>query len=82
MKCSVCSNEIKGNYCSHCGQYFKEDRVTFSAVFKDLFDNIFSLEKSFFRNIRVGLSQPKTLALNYWKGFRKYYFSPLSILNI
>ncbi len=82
MKCSVCSNEIKGNYCSNCGQYFKDSRVTITTIFGDIFDSIFSLEKSFFRNIRIGLSQPKTLVLNYWNGFRKFYFSPVKFFTI
>ncbi len=76
MKCSVCSNEIKENYCANCGQYFKDSRVTFRTIFVDLFDSIFSLEKSFFRNIKIAVSNPKTLPTNYWNGFRKYYFSP------
>lgn len=76
MKCSVCSNEIIGRYCSNCGQYYEQKRVNLSTFLKDLFDSIFSLEKSFLVNIRIGLRQPQTLVLNYWNGFRKYYYSP------
>lgn len=82
MKCSVCLNEIKENYCSNCGQYFKNTRVTFRTIFVDLFDSIFSLEKSFFKNVKIALRQPKTLATNYWNGFRKYYFSPGKFFTI
>lgn len=76
MKCSVCSHDIKENYCSNCGQYYKATRVTIRTIFVDLFDSIFSLEKSFFINMKIALSQPKLLPTNYWNGFRKYYFSP------
>jgi len=82
MKCSVCSNEIKGNYCSNCGQYFKDSRVTITTILSDIFDSVFSLEKSFFKNLRIGLSQPQTLVLNYWDGFRKFYFSPVKFFTI
>jgi len=82
MKCSVCSNEIRGKYCSNCGQYYKGRRINFKAFLGDLFDGIFSLEKSFFQNIRIGLSQPETLVLNYWKGFRRFYYSPGKFLTI
>ena len=82
MKCSVCSNEIKGNYCSNCGQYFKDSRITITTILGDLFESIFSLEKSFFTNIKIGLSQPKTLVSNYWNGFRKFYFSPGKFFTI
>jgi len=76
MKCSVCSSEINDKYCSKCGQYYNGGRINFITFLGDLFGSIFSLEKSFFRNIRIGLSQPKTLVLNYWNGFRKFYYSP------
>ena len=82
MKCSVCSNEIKGKYCSNCGQYFTDRRISFSTFLGDVSDSVFSLEKSFFLNIRIGLSKPKTLVSNYWNGFRKYYYSPGKFFTI
>lgn len=82
MKCSVCSNEIKGKYCSNCGQYYEDRRINFITILGDLFDGIFSLERSFWQNIRIGLYQPGTLAVNYWKGFRKFYYSPGKFLTI
>ena len=82
MNCSVCINEIRGNYCSNCGQYFKDKRVTFRTIFTDLFDSVFSLEKSFLNNLKVAVIQPKALPNNYWNGFRKYYFSPGKFFTI
>ena len=82
MKCSVCSNEIKEKYCSSCGQYYLAKRLNFITFLSDLFNSIFSLEKSFFRNIRIGLSQPEKLVLNYWTGFRNFYFSPGKFFTI
>lgn len=80
MKCSVCSNEIHKNYCSNCGQYFKNERITGSSLLKDLFGAVFSLERSFFENIKIGLLRPKRLVTNYWNGFRGYYYSPSKFL--
>ena len=82
MKCSVCSNEMTGKYCSNCGQYYKDKRINFLTFLGDLFDSIFSLEKSFLLNVRVGLSRPEVLAINYWNGFRKYYYSPGKFFTI
>lgn len=82
MKCSVCLSEINEKYCSKCGQYYKGGRINFITFLGDLFDSVFTLEKSFFRNIRIGLSQPKTLVLNYWNGFRKFYYSPGKFFTI
>lgn len=82
MKCSVCSNEIIEKYCSNCGQYFKDSRVTSITILWGLFDSFFSLEKSIFMNIKIALSEPKTIVSNYWKGFRKYYFTPFQFFTI
>ncbi|RKE04827.1 hypothetical protein BXY64_1856 [Marinifilum flexuosum] len=82
MKCSVCLSEINGKYCSKCGQYYKGERINLTTFLGDLFESIFSLEKSFLRNIRIGLSQPKALVLNYWNGFRKFYYSPGKFFTI
>lgn len=80
MKCSICSNEINDKYCSTCGQYFRKERITSISILKDLFGNIFSLEKSLFKNIKMGLLQPRILISNYWNGFRAYYYSPSRFL--
>jgi hypothetical protein len=82
MKCSVCSTEIKENYCPKCGQYYTNEKISIKTIFSDLFGNIFSLEKSFFENIKIGLFEPKTLISNYWNGFRCYYYSPNRFLVI
>ena len=82
MKCSICSSEITENYCPKCGQYYKNERISIKTIFSDLFDNIFSLEKSFLENIKIGLFEPKNLISNYWNGFRRYYYSPNRFLVI
>lgn len=82
IKCSVCSNEIVDQYCSKCGQFYKNERITGISILKDLFGNIFSLEKSFFGNFKMSLFQSKKLVTNYWKGFRGFYYSPSRFLTI
>lgn len=82
MKCSVCSNEIEEKYCSNCGQQFKNKRVASITILGDLFGSVFSLEKSFFENMKMGLIHPKMLISNYWNGFREYYYSPGKFLAI
>jgi len=82
MKCSVCSNEIREKYCSNCGQYFKDSRVTSIIILWGLFESFFSLEKSIFMNIKIALSAPKTIVSNYWNWFRKYYFTPFQFFTI
>lgn len=82
MKCSVCFHKIHEKYCSHCGQYFKSEKVSFKSIFADFLGNVFSLEKSFVNNMKLGLLEPKSLILNYWNGYRGYYYSPSKFLVI
>jgi len=82
MKCSVCSNQISEKYCSNCGQYFKDSGVTSITILWGLFESFFSLEKSIFMNIKIALTNPKTIVSNYWNGFRKYYFTPFQFFTI
>jgi len=82
IKCSVCSSEIDEKYCSKCGQYFKSERITGVSILKDLFSNIFSLEKSFLENFKMALFESKKLVTNYWNGYRGYYYSPSRFLTI
>lgn len=82
MKCSICAHEIKLKYCPNCGQTYKNKRITGISILQDLFGNLFSLEKSFTKNIKVALVKPKELISNYWNGFRAYYYSPSKFLTI
>lgn len=82
MKCSICSNEIIKNYCPECGQYFKAEKITTSSILKEMFSNVFSLEKSVINNFKMGLFHSKELIENYWKGFRGFYYSPSRFLTI
>lgn len=76
MTCSVCSTTMEARYCPTCGQQFKAQRVTFGTVLHDLFDSVFSLDRSLVKNMQVAITRPQELPTNYWKGFRRYYFSP------
>jgi hypothetical protein len=82
MKCSVCNTEIEQNFCPKCGQYHKKNRISFKTILEDIFGSIFSIDKSFFSNIKMGLFQPEILITNYWNGFRGYYYSPGKFLMI
>ncbi len=81
-KCSVCAIEIEENYCPRCGQYYTTRRITNKGLFLDIIDGLFSLEKSLTTNLKIGILSPDSLVQNYWKGYRRYYFSPGKFLTI
>lgn len=75
-KCTVCSCDMDGNYCSQCGQQYTNRRVSQSTVFRDLLDNLYGVDQSLLSNLKVALKNPQFLVRNFWKGYRKYYFGP------
>lgn len=82
VSCSVCKTEIKEKYCPTCGQYYIPRRITNKSLFLDIVDGLYSLDKSFYENLKIGLLNPRRLVQNYWKGYRRYYFSPGKFLTI
>lgn len=82
VSCSVCKTEIKEKYCPTCGQYYTPRRITNTSLLLDIVNGLYSLDKSFYENIKIGLLNPRRLVQNYWKGYRRYYFSPGKFLTI
>ncbi|SRR6056297_817537 len=82
VRCSVCDIEIERNYCPQCGQYHTGRRITNKSLLLDLVNGLYSLDKSFYENMKLGLFRPAKLVRNYWEGYRRYYFSPGKFLTI
>lgn len=82
VSCSVCKTEIKEKYCPTCGQYYTPRRITNTSLLLYIVNGLYSLDKSFYENIKIGLLNPRRLVQNYWKGYRRYYFSPGKFLTI
>lgn len=81
-KCSICDIEIEANYCPECGQYFTPHRITNKSLLLDIVDGLYSLDKSFYENMKVGILHPDRLVRNYWNGYRRYFFSPAKFMAI
>lgn len=81
-KCSICNIEIEEKYCPRCGQYHTARRITNKKLFLDIIDGLYSLEKSFYTNMKVGLLRPGKLVNNFWNGYRGYFYSPGKFLAI
>jgi len=80
QKCSICATELHGNYCHQCGQKVTGRRVSFKAIFGDFFQEVFTLERSFFATLLHLVRYPKRVIENYWAGNRRYYLSPGKML--
>ena len=73
MDCSICKTEITGNFCSSCGQsYISDKKNTLVSVIL----NFFSIDKTFLFSFLSMLKSPRTVVLNFNRGFRNYFQSP------
>ncbi len=77
-----CGHPIDGHYCSNCGQKATVKRLTAFILFEDILHFFTHLEKGFFFTIWNFLKKPGISSLNYLKGKRKRYQSPVSYFLI
>lgn len=75
-QCTICNIEVEERFCTRCGQKVTGKRVNLIDLFAALFNGLFSLERGIFGNLKMLVLKPEFVAQNYWKGNRKYYFSP------
>ncbi|MDB4089166.1 hypothetical protein N9544_06035 [Flavobacteriales bacterium] len=78
--CSVCNNQVSGNYCSNCGQQITKKTTRFLSLILDFIGNFFSVDKSFIGTSKKLLSDPKFIVNNFHEGNRRYYLSPGSFI--
>lgn len=65
-------------YCSQCGQRVKE-RLTFGFLLSNIASTFFSFDSKLMNTLPTFLLQPGIVPLNFVKGKRKQYFSPIAM---
>lgn len=76
--CKNCNGEVKGSYCTSCGQKTSINKVTFKETFQDLFDAIFSIEAPLIITLKMLVLNPGKLFTEYLAGKRKTYYKPVT----
>ncbi|MDG5491999.1 DUF3667 domain-containing protein [Psychroserpens sp. SPM9] len=81
--CNNCGTDFEGNFCFNCGQINSaNNRLAFSNIVKDFFDNTFNIHKGFFYTFWNLIIQPSTVSKSYIQGKRKTYTNPTRYLVI
>lgn len=78
MNCKNCGSDIKGNYCSHCGQRTSIRPLNFSNFTRELIDSTFQINSGLFFTIRQLFSSPGATIREYVAGKRKPYLKPVT----
>jgi len=81
-KCKNCGNLIEHEYCGYCGQEVHVERITFTYIVHDVFHFFTHMEKGFVYTTLRMLVSPGTVVIDYVRGKRKRYQSPVSYFLI
>ena len=77
--CGNCGAQLLGEHCYACGQPVKGLVRHFSSILGDFFDSVFNLDARTLRTLGPLLVKPGYLSLEYFKGHRVRYVSPVRL---
>jgi hypothetical protein len=77
--CQDCGAPISANYCANCGQETRIEVPSVRQFAHELMDQYVAVEGKLGRTLRVLLSQPGQLTLDYVQGRRQRYVRPLKL---
>ena len=78
MNCKNCENKVDGNFCAHCGQNVKVDRLNLPNFLTEISDNVFQLNRGLFYTIKELFTRPGHAIRDFIQGKRKEYFKPIA----
>jgi Protein of unknown function (DUF3667). len=80
VKCKNCGNSVEANYCSHCGQSAKTERIDLLYLFQSLIYGMFHVDKGILHTIKILTLHPGKAIRGYLSGKRASLFKPFSYL--
>ena len=82
MHCKNCSNPVENNFCSHCGQSVKVERLNTKNLIHDLVHEVFQLNHGIVFTFLMLFKRPGHYITAYLEGKRKALFKPISYVFI
>jgi hypothetical protein len=77
--CENCGTELRGHYCSNCGQAAIDYRRSFRHVIVDVLDSFLNWDSKFIRSIGLLLWRPGWLTNQFLEGRRVRFVHPLRL---
>jgi hypothetical protein len=77
--CENCGSELRGHWCSQCGQPAVDYRRSFRHVIVDVLDSFLNWDSKFFTTIGLLLVKPWRLTNEFLTGKRVRYVNPLRL---
>ncbi len=80
--CKNCTTHFRGNFCSHCGQSAKVDKINAAYFLHDIPHSIFHIDKGFFYTLKSLIVSPGIALKGYLAGHRIKHFRPFGFVII
>lgn len=77
INCKNCDQIVDGNFCTHCGQSIKVDRINLYTFLMELPASIFQINKGLFYSFKELFVRPGHSIKEYLAGKRKNHFKPI-----
>ncbi|MBO6522874.1 MAG: DUF3667 domain-containing protein [Balneolaceae bacterium] len=77
--CLNCGTDVRGNYCSNCGQKFQPTKLPLKQFLEDAIETLFTIDNRFFRTIKDLFLKPGKVTKEYLIGKRAKYLPPLRV---
>ena len=77
--CTNCGGTQVDRYCNFCGQSSRSTEASLWALLKEVFDEVIGIDSRIRRTLLPFFFKPGQLALDYIRGRRKKYSSPLRL---
>lgn len=78
MNCKNCEQLVDGNYCPHCGQSARVEKINLPNFLKELSAGVFQVDKGFFYSFKELFVRPGPSIREYLAGKRKNHFKPIA----
>jgi hypothetical protein len=77
LTCINCSTELKGNFCTSCGQRANVKRITFREGWNDFWARIYGFDGMFAQTLRDLTIRPGAASRRFIDGNRVAYYGPV-----
>ena len=82
MNCKNCDKTVDGNFCAHCGQSIKVDKLNLPNFLTEISDSVFQLNRGLFFTIKELFFRPGHTIREFLIGRRKGHFKPIAFVLI
>ncbi len=82
VNCKNCNNAFVGKFCNCCGQKASVKELTLKEIIHETWHSVTHTDSGILRLAKDLFLHPKSVYLNYFKGQRKKYFSPVTFFLI